>query len=104
MGMLFLLCNILKGVKIIAHKKANIEIKFEEALSELEKQVELLESGKLSLEDALEAFQKGTELRIVCVEKLNVTRAAVEKIVVVDEDSEEYEFETFDDLEEEDGF
>ncbi len=88
----------------MANKKANTDIKFEEALSELEKQVELLESGKLSLEDALEAFQKGTELSKVCVEKLNVTRAAVEKIVVVDEDSEEYEFETFDDLEEEDGF
>jgi exodeoxyribonuclease VII small subunit len=63
-------------------KKIPKTMKFEAALSELEKQVELLESGDLSLDASLEAFQYGTELSKICLGKLNTAKAAVEKLVV----------------------
>lgn len=37
-------------------------VDFEKALAELEKQVHLLESGDLSLEDALKSFEEGIRL------------------------------------------
>lgn len=43
-------------------KKIAKNIKFEEALAELEQQVQLLESGELPLEEALAAFQQGVAL------------------------------------------
>ena len=49
-------------------KKKNIN--FEKSLSDLEKIVENLESGDLSLEDSLKAFEKGIKLARECQEKL----------------------------------
>ncbi|MBR5582462.1 MAG: exodeoxyribonuclease VII small subunit, partial [Phascolarctobacterium sp.] len=43
-------------------KKIAKNIKFEEALTELEEQVRLLESGELSLEQSLDVFKYGIEL------------------------------------------
>ena len=43
-------------------KKKIKDLKFEEALSKLETNVQLLESGDLSLEEALEVFKEGVEL------------------------------------------
>lgn len=40
-------------------KKIAKNIKFEEALAELEQQVQLLESGELPLEEARQRFQQG---------------------------------------------
>ena len=81
-------------------KKIAKNIKFEDALAELEQQVQLLESGELPLEEALAAFQQGVALSKVCVTKLNTVQQAVEKIVVADNGSDdEYELETFADLE-----
>lgn len=54
-------------------------IKFEEALAELEQQVQLLESGELPLEEALAAFQQGVALSKVCMTKLNTVQQEVEK-------------------------
>ena len=68
-------------------KKIPKNMKFEAALSELEKQVELLESGDLSLDASLEAFQYGTELSKICLGKLNTAKAAVEKLVVTGDDT-----------------
>jgi exodeoxyribonuclease VII small subunit len=45
--------------------------KFEAALSELESLVEKLESGQLSLEDSLSAYQRGAELLQRCHVQLN---------------------------------
>jgi exodeoxyribonuclease VII small subunit len=39
---------------------------FEEALAELEKIVASMESGKLTLEDSLEAHRRGVELAQLC--------------------------------------
>ena len=81
-------------------KKIAKNIKFEDALAELEQQVQLLESGELPLEEALAAFQQGVSLSKVCVTKLNTVQQEVEKIVVADNGSDdEYELETFADLE-----
>ena len=46
----------------MAVKKIAKNIKFEEALAELEEQVRLLESGELSLEESLEVYKYGVEL------------------------------------------
>lgn len=80
-------------------KKIAKNIKFEEALAELEQQVQLLESGELPLEEALAAFQQGVLLSKICMTKLNTVQQEVEKIVVTDDDADEYELEKFADLE-----
>ena len=45
-------------------------IDFEKALAALEKQVHLLESGELPLEDALKAFEEGIRLTRDCQQAL----------------------------------
>jgi len=50
---------------------------FEEALEALEERVRRLESGELSLDDALKLFEEGVELTRECHEKLD---AADQKI------------------------
>ena len=85
----------------MASKKIAKNIKFEEALNELETVVEKLENGDLPLEEAIEEFQRGTELSRICLEKLNRAKAAVKKIVVNPEDEEDYRTEDFEDMEQE---
>ena len=60
---------------------------------------DLLESGELPLEEALSAFQQGVALSKVCMTKLNTVQQEVEKIVVAADDDNEYELETFAELE-----
>lgn len=43
---------------------------FEDALAELEKIVTDMESGQLSLEESLAAYQRGTELLKLCQQKI----------------------------------
>ena len=58
----------------MATKKIAKNIKFEDALSELEAQVQLLESGELPLDKALEVFKYGVELSRVCSSRLETAR------------------------------
>lgn len=83
----------------MAVKKIPKNIKFEDALVELEEQVKLLESGELSLEDSLDVFKYGVELSRVCTSKLETVKQEVEKIVVTASGDETYKLETFQDLE-----
>ena len=83
----------------MAVKKIVKNIKFEEALAELEEQVRLLESGELSLEDSLEVYKYGVELSKVCSGKLEAVKQEVEKIVVADGDDDDYRLAPFQDLE-----
>lgn len=83
----------------MAVKKIAKNIKFEDALSELEQQVKLLESGELPLEEALDIFRYGVELSKVCTSKLETVKQEVEKIVVANGDDADYELEAFQDLE-----
>jgi exodeoxyribonuclease VII small subunit len=55
--------------------------KFESALEELEQVVEQLESGELSLEDSLSAFEKGVGLVRFCNQKLNDVEKKIEMLV-----------------------
>lgn len=82
----------------MAVKKISKNIKFEDALKELETQVQLLESGDLPLEQALDVFKYGVELSRICTNKLETAKQEVEKIVVTD-DNADYKLETFQDLE-----
>ena len=93
--------EIQKGGKNMAAKKTPKNIKFEEALAELEAVVDRLESGELPLEEAIEEFQKGTELSKICLEKLNKAKAAVQKLAVSPVDDEDYHMEEFEEPEEE---
>ena len=83
----------------MAVKKIAKNIKFEEALAELEEQVRLLESGELSLEDSLEVYKYGVELSMVCSGKLEAVKQEVEKSVVADGDDDDYRLAPFQDLE-----
>jgi exodeoxyribonuclease VII small subunit len=62
-------------------KKDQPDKKFESALEELEGVVEQLESGDLSLEDALAAFEKGVGLVKYCNQKLNEVEKKVELLL-----------------------
>jgi exodeoxyribonuclease VII small subunit len=62
-------------------KKDQQSKKFEAALEELEQVVERLESGDLSLEDSLAAFEKGVGLVKFCNEKLTEVEKKVELLV-----------------------
>jgi exodeoxyribonuclease VII small subunit len=55
--------------------------KFEAALEELEQIVERLESGELSLEDSLSAFENGVGLVRFCNQKLNDVEKKIEILV-----------------------
>jgi exodeoxyribonuclease VII small subunit len=54
---------------------------FESALQELESVVEQLESGDLSLEDSLAAFEKGVGLVKYCNQKLTEVEEKVEVLL-----------------------
>ena len=54
------------------------EIKFEEALKKLEKIVEELEQGDLSLDEALKKYQEGIELSRACSSRLESARKKIE--------------------------
>ncbi|MBM86446.1 MAG: exodeoxyribonuclease VII small subunit [Rhodospirillaceae bacterium] len=53
---------------------------FEEALAELEAIVGRLESGQGTLEDAISAYERGSNLKTHCQKKLEEARMKVEKI------------------------
>jgi exodeoxyribonuclease VII small subunit len=62
-------------------RKESADKKFESALEELEEVVEQLESGELSLEDSLSAFEKGVGLVRFCNQKLNEVEKKIEMLV-----------------------
>jgi exodeoxyribonuclease VII small subunit len=59
--------------------------KFEEALSKLEKVVEKLEAGDISLEESLRLFEEGIRLSRFCNQKLDEAEKRVE-ILLKDEE------------------
>ena len=61
------------------------EITFEEALTQLEKAVEQLESGELPLEQALEVFETGVKMSRLCSTKLNEVEKKVELLLNVND-------------------
>jgi len=58
------------------------DLSFEQALAELESIVSKLESGQAPLEESLNLYARGAELKTHCETKLAAARLRVEKIVV----------------------
>ena len=58
--------------------------RFEEAMTRLEQLVQALETGNLSLDDSLRAFEEGTGLLRFCVRRLEETERRIE-ILMQDE-------------------
>ena len=56
------------------------ELSFEAALAELETIVERLERGDVALEASIEIYQRGSQLRAYCDEKLRDAQMRIEKI------------------------
>ena len=72
-----------------AKKQADFD--FEVALEQLEKLVTSMEDGELSLEDSLEAFEKGIKLTRECQTALKNAEQKVQ--VLLDESGEPEDFE-----------
>ena len=58
------------------------KMSFEEALAELEEIVSQLEDGSAKLDEAIEAYERGSQLKRHCETKLAEAKARVEKINV----------------------
>jgi exodeoxyribonuclease VII small subunit len=59
-----------------------LAMSFEAALSELETVVQKLESGQVSLEDSIDMYTRGTQLKQHCEARLSDAQARIEKVVV----------------------
>jgi len=57
------------------------EVKFEDALKKLEKIVEDLEKGDLSLDEALKKYQEGIELARICSQRLESAKKKIDVLV-----------------------
>ena len=68
------------------------EMKFEEALTKLEKIVGELESGKLPLDDSLKKYEEGVKLSRLCHKTL---QSAQKKIQVLTKKGESWETKPF---------
>ena len=74
-------------------KKKQASFDFEKALEELEELVSSMEDGKLSLEDSLQAFEKGIKLTRECQAALKKAEQKVQVLINENGDTEELEFE-----------
>ena len=68
-------------------------LNFESTLSEIEKIIESLEEGNLSLEDSIKAYEKGISLTKACQKMLADAELKIKKL-----SSEEGEEVSFEDL------
>jgi len=57
------------------------EIKFEEALKKLEKIVDDLEGGELTLDEALKKYQEGIELSRLCGQRLDNAKKKIDLLM-----------------------
>ena len=55
---------------------------FEDALAELEQIVRRLEAGQVKLDDAIQSYERGAQLKRYCEQKLNEAQQRVDRIVV----------------------
>lgn len=61
-------------------KQISLDVPFEKALQSLEKIVNELEGGNITLDKSLDNFEEGMGLAKFCEEKLNAASGRVEKI------------------------
>jgi len=77
-------------------KKKADSFDFEQALEDLEKLVSAMEQGELSLEDSLQAFEKGIKLTRECQVALKNAEQRVQLLISEDGETEELELEADD--------
>lgn len=70
------------------------EIKFEEALKKLEKIVQDLEKGDLSLDEALKKYEEGIQLSRLCSQRLENAKKKID--VLVKNKKGEFQLKSFD--------
>lgn len=58
------------------------QLSFEDALAELEKIVQKLESGDVKLEESIDFYTRGTHLKAHCEAKLKAAQVKIEKLVI----------------------
>ncbi len=71
-------------------------LSFEEAMQELETVVRSLESGKVKLEDAVSAYEKGMALKSICEAKLKTAKSKID-LLVIGQNNQIIETKDFDD-------
>ena len=55
---------------------------FEDALAELEQIVRRLEAGQVKLDEAIQSYERGAQLKRHCERKLNEAQQRVDRIVI----------------------
>lgn len=80
----------------MAKKKSQV-FNFEQALEELEELVSSMEEGELSLEESLQAFEKGIKLTRECQEALKKAEQKVQVLVSENGDTEDLEIDDTED-------
>jgi exodeoxyribonuclease VII small subunit len=73
--------------------KSTEKIDFEKSLAELEKIVNDLESGALTLDESIAAFERGIELSKLCQKRLVAAEERVKKLI--EKSESEIELEDF---------
>jgi exodeoxyribonuclease VII small subunit len=58
------------------------EMSFEDALAELEQIVRRLEGGQVKLDEAIQWYERGAQLKRHCETKLNEAQQRVDRIVI----------------------
>lgn len=61
------------------------ELTFEQAVAELEKITNDLESGKLGLEESMKYYEKGTKLASFCAKKLKEAELKIQQLNELEE-------------------
>jgi exodeoxyribonuclease VII small subunit len=77
-------CSTASPLTMTKSPKSDAQPSFEDALAELEKIVAKMESGKLTLEQSLEAHRRGIELAQVCQ---SVLARAQQQVKVLEDDA-----------------
>ena len=75
----------------MANKKTD-SFNFEQALEDLEELVTAMEEGELSLEESLQAFERGIKLTRECQTALKKAEQKVQVLINEDGDTKEFEF------------
>ena len=75
-------------------KKKQTGFDFEQALEDLEALVSSMEEGELSLEDSLQAFEKGIKLTRKCQAALKQAEQKVQVLINENGDTEDLEVES----------
>jgi exodeoxyribonuclease VII small subunit len=69
------------------------DISFEDNLKKLEKIVQLLEEGELTLDESIKLYEEGMNISKLCLDKLNKAKQKVEQLVI--EGEEKYSTKPF---------